>query len=345
MFNIFNRRQKESAAPLFDEKFLRRLERLNFRTAPQLRGVTLGEQRSRKLRPSLDFSDHRPYTPGDDLRHIDWHIYAHHEELFVKLGESSQSINVHILLDASRSMAWEPHVASLPGSFENELDAMGRRRNKWNVARRLAGALAYLALSGGERVTITTFTNVLQDSCGPIQGKRQAIPALNFLASLQPQPPAQNGRHPTGLADSLTRYARGHSAGGMFILISDLMETVSTPSDAGDDITAGVEALTEGLRHFTLPRWQVQVMHLLSNQEVKPTFEGDFDFEDIETTENLPFYIDETTLSQYRLRIKRWCAALESACARQGTVYNRILTEWPLEQKVMPFLRQRGVVG
>jgi uncharacterized protein (DUF58 family) len=343
MFNIFSRRQKESAAPLFDEKFLRRLERLNFRTAPQLRGNMLGEQRSRKLRPALDFSDHRPYTPGDDLRHIDWNIYAHHEELFVKLGESSQSINVHILVDASRSMAWEPNISSLSESSSGDLDAMGRQRSKWNVARRLAGALAYLALSGGERLTITTYTDTLGQSFGPAQGKQRTIPALNFLSSLQSAPPTQNGDQQVGLAESLTRYARGHSEGGMFILISDLMETVSSSADS-DDVESGAQALAEGLRHLTLPRWQVMVMHLLSKQEVKPTFEGDFEFEDIETTENLPFYIDQATLSQYRLRVKRWCAALESACARQGTVYSRILSEWPLEQKVIPFLRQRGVI-
>jgi uncharacterized protein (DUF58 family) len=344
MFNIFNRRQKESAAPLFDEKFLRRLERLNFRTAPQLRGNMLGEQRSRKLRPALDFSDHRPYTPGDDPRHLDWHIYAHHEELFVKLGESSQSISVHILLDASRSMAWQPNAASVPSLPSDELDAMGRQRSKWNVARRLAGALAYLALSGGERVTISTYTDTLDQSFGPVQGKKRTVPTLNFLASLQPAPPASNGHFQIGLAESLTRYARTHSDGGLFILISDLMETIG-PAAEMDDVESGTQSLAEGLRHLILPRWQVLVMHLLSNQEVKPTFEGDFEFEDIETAQNLPFYIDQVTLSQYRLRVKRWCAALESTCARQGTVYSRILSEWPLEQKVIPFLRQRGVVG
>ena len=77
MSGIFNRKQKEEPAlPLFDEAFLRRLERLNFRTVPSLRGVMTGERRSRNLRPALDFSDHRPYSSGDDLRHVDWNAYA-----------------------------------------------------------------------------------------------------------------------------------------------------------------------------------------------------------------------------------------------------------------------------
>jgi uncharacterized protein (DUF58 family) len=342
--NIFNRKPKESSEALFDEKFLRRLERLNFRTMPRLRGITLGEQRSRTLRPAVDFSDHRAYVPGDDLRHIDWHIYAHHEKLFVKLGESSQSINVHILLDCSRSMAWEPDTAT----FTPEVIAadgtikLARKRTKWNTARRLAGALAYLALSSSERVTLTAFSDNLIQSFGPTHGKRRAVAPLRFLSTLIPAPAAENGPNGAGLARSLTTYARTHAEGGLLVLISDLLDTVD--ADSLEEKSKVETSLSEGLRHLNPPRWQVLVMHLLTNAEMQPTLEGDFDFEDIETTQNLPFSIDKETLAQYRLRVRRWCATIESACARQGTTYSRILAEWPLEQKVMPYLRQRGVI-
>ncbi|MBN1219650.1 MAG: DUF58 domain-containing protein [Anaerolineae bacterium] len=345
--NIFKRKQKESTDPLFDERFLRRLESLSFRTAPVLRGVTLGEQRSRKLRPALDFSDHRAYVPGDDLRHIDWHIYAHHEELFVKLGEAAQSVNVHILLDSSRSMAWEPDTESYleDAASPDNPAVLRRKRSKWNVARRMAGAMAYLALAGGERVNITAFGDTLGDSFGPTHGKQQVISSLRFLTSLKPVPPlldpigVKNG---VGLAGSLRKYARVHSEGGLLILVSDLLDTIC-PSETFDEQQMG-EELAEGLRHLTLPRWQVLVMHLLTTEEMRPTIEGDFDFRDIETSQNEPFYIDQKTLAQYRLRVRRWCNALEQICTRQGTTYSRILAEWPLEQKVMPFLRQRGVL-
>jgi len=137
--NVFSRNSKKpsNAGPLFDEVFLRRLELFNFRAARSLRGVRAGERRSLKLQPALDFSDHRPYAPGDDWRYLDWNAYSRHEELFVKLGETSQSVNVHILLDSSRSMAWSP-----PGKS---------KFSKWDRARRLAGALSYIGLAGGER--------------------------------------------------------------------------------------------------------------------------------------------------------------------------------------------------
>lgn len=333
---LFNRNPKESTLPLFDEAFLRRLERLSFRTAPSLRGSPLGERRSRNLRPALDFSDHRPYSHGDDLRHVDWNAYGRHEELFVKLGEASQSVNIHILLDCSRSMAWTPvtkSTTSKPVAY-----------SKWDAARRLAGALAYLGLAGGERIEITPFGNTLTDGFGPTEGKRRVIPILKFLSSITPLSPlkrsGQRANEPGGLVDSLNSYARTHPAGGLLVLISDLLDTAAVSSKEG---TRGDE-LAESLRHLIPPRWQVLVIHLLTEEEIHPTLEGDYDLQDTETGESLPFHLNNATLTQYRLRVRKWCAELQSACGQRGATYARVLAEWPMEQAVIPYLRQRGVV-
>ncbi|MCK6626343.1 MAG: DUF58 domain-containing protein [Anaerolineae bacterium] len=331
--NIFNRSQ-ESSLPLFDEAFLRRLERLSFRTAPALRGSPLGERRSRNLRPALDFSDHRPYSHGDDLRHVDWNAYGRHEELFVKLGEATQSVSIHILLDCSRSMGWTPSSKSAkrPAGY-----------SKWDAARRLAGALGYLGLAGGERVEITPFGHTLAESFGPTEGKRRVIPVLKFLSRTTPLPPAK-GEREGSLVASLKSYARTHPGGGLLVLISDLLDTVSPqPSLEKEEIKGGGE-LAESLRYLIPPRWQVLVVHLLTEEEVQPTLTGDYDLRDAETEESLPFHLSDAVLTQYRLRVRTWCAELQSACARRGATYARILAEWPLEQAVVPYLRQRGVV-
>jgi hypothetical protein len=86
------------------------------------------------------------------------------------------------------------------------------------------------------------------------------------------------------------------------------------------------------------------VIHLLTEEEMHPNLEGDFDLQDTETGESLPFHFDERTLTQYRLRVRAWCAELQSACAKRGASYARIQAEWPLEQAIIPYLRQRGVV-
>ena len=328
--NIFGwNKEEEVSLPIFDELFLRRLERLSFRTAPSLRGGMMGERRSRNLRPALDFSDHRPYAPGDDLRHVDWNAYGRHEELFVKLGEATQSVNVHILLDRSGSMAWESSGQT--------------KSNKWNGARRLAGALGYLGLAGGERLAITPFARTLDEGFGPTQGKRRVVTALQFLSAIKPTPPLQEGQQAGGLARSLTAYARAHPGGGLLVLISDLLDSVT--SSSFEEASAGEwSELTEGLRYFPPPRWQVLVVHLLTQEEVHPTLEGDYDLQDAETGESLPFHLSQQTLTQYRLRVQRWCAELQSACAQRGATYARVLAEWPLERTVIPYLRQRGAV-
>ncbi|HMQ53434.1 MAG TPA: DUF58 domain-containing protein [Anaerolineae bacterium] len=326
--NIFASQSKSAPLPLFDEAFVRRLERLSFRTLPRLRGTIPGERRSRNLRPALDFSDHRPYTHGDDLRHVDWNAYGRQEDLFVKLGEASQSVTIHILLDRSRSMHWDA-AASLA-------EELPRRTLKWDAARRLAGALSYLALTGGERLVLTPFAQQLDPGLGPTQGKRQIVPTLRFLSDLTPSGSFKEGE--AGLIYNLKRYADTHPRGGLLIIISDLL-------NAAVSIETGAAAahLAEGLRFLPGPTWQVIVMHLLTAQELDPAPAGDVDLRDLETGDRAPFRLDEPTLTQYRLRVKRWCSELQQASSRRGAVYARLLADWPFEQTVVPYLRQRGV--
>jgi len=336
--SFFKKRQKEqkkSVLPLFDEAYLRRLERLNFKTVPSLRGVMVGEQRSHNLRPALDFSDHRPYSTGDDLRHVDWNAYARHEDLFVKLGETTQGIDIHILLDHSPSMTWEPGWPSPSESTNGDGTAP---IGKWASARRLAGALGYLGLSSGERLIVTPFATELAESFGPTHGKQRVIPTLRYLAAVAPAQ-GPNRAVESGLARCLTAYSQSHPRGGLLILISDLLDAASST-----DIGRGAIWLAEGLGHLTPPRWQVIVMHLQSEQEADPAVEGDFDFQDMETGESLPFHLDGTTLSQYRLRVRRWYNELQRACAQRGATYARVMAEWPVEQAVIPYLRRRGVI-
>ncbi len=104
---IFKTRRGAEGSKLFDEAFLLRLERLSLQAQRTLRGnPSSGEHISRHQMPASVFSDHRPYSIGDDYRYVDWNAYGHQEQMFVKLGEVEQDVNVHLLLDSSRSMAW-----------------------------------------------------------------------------------------------------------------------------------------------------------------------------------------------------------------------------------------------
>jgi len=302
--DILHRRRAARRAALFDEAFLRRLERLSLRAQHTLRGnPSGGEHLSRHKIPTTIFSDHRPYSAGDDYRSIDWNAYAHQEQIFVKLGEIEQDVNVHVLLDVSRSMAWGDPP-------------------KLRAAQQLVAALGYLALAHSDRLRVVPFDAGLLRPFGPAQGKSRVVDLLRFVEGLQPQ-----GQ--TALAHSLSAYAATHRHGGLLVICSDLLEPAG---------------LSEGLRALPPPRWQVLVLHLLDQRELLPDLRGPIELEDAETGQRLPLTLDAATVAAYRRNVAAWQEQIAGACARRGATYAQVLADWPLERAVVPYLRARRIL-
>src|SRR5216684_4964726 len=133
------------AERLFDEKTLRKLDRLALVASQVRAGQIKGERRSLKRGTSIEFADYRDYTRGDDLRRVDWNVYARLERPYIKLLEEEEDLAVHVLLDASRSMDYGT-------TSEKEAESW----NKFGYAQRVAAALGYVALAGGDRLTLAT---------------------------------------------------------------------------------------------------------------------------------------------------------------------------------------------
>lgn len=183
---------------LFDETFLRQLERLAILSKRALAGEIQGERRSPKRGQSVEFADYRNYTRGDDFRQIDWNVYARLERFFVKLFVEEEDLTVHLLVDTSRSMDWgEP--------------------NKLWYARRAAAALGYIALAGFDRVTVSAFNAGLVETLRPQRGKQQSFALFDFLAGL---PVAGT----TDVRTALQRYAQQTPRAGPLMLITDLFD-------------------------------------------------------------------------------------------------------------------------
>src|SRR3712207_3527993 len=121
---------------VFDEAFLRQLERLQLLMKKPVRGGLKGGRRSVKRGQSVEFADYRDYTLGDDLRQLDWNVYARLERLFVKLFVEEEDVTVTLLIDASRSMA-------------------SGRPQKLLFAKRAAAALGYIGLASEDRVAVS----------------------------------------------------------------------------------------------------------------------------------------------------------------------------------------------
>src|SRR5262245_5865502 len=122
---------------LFDETSLRKLQQLTLVTSRVRAGALRGERRSLRRGAGLEFADFRDYVPGDDLRRVDWNVYARLDRPYIKLREEEEDLAVHLLVDASQSMDWG----------EGAL-------HKFSYARQLAAGLGSIALSTGDRISV-----------------------------------------------------------------------------------------------------------------------------------------------------------------------------------------------
>ncbi len=183
---------------LFDEAFLRRLEALELASRRLTAGRMKGERRSVRRGQSVEFADYRNYAAGDDLRQLDWNVYARLERLFVKLFVEEEDVTVHVLVDASLSMDF--------GS-----------PNKLDFARRAAGALAYLGLAHLDRVSVAFLGDGHATPLRPLRGKSRVFEVFDFLSTPRRE-------RLTGLAAAVREYAARLRGLGPHILVSDLMD-------------------------------------------------------------------------------------------------------------------------
>jgi uncharacterized protein (DUF58 family) len=309
---------QSSNLPLFDEPFLRKLERLALLSRRAMAGQMQGERRSPKRGQSVEFADFRPYSRGDDFRRIDWNAYARLERFYIKLFVEEEDLTVHVLLDASRSMDW------------------GQPNKLWYAAR-AAGALGYVALSGLDRVTVTALgSGQGGGSCfPPSRGKRQAMPLFAFLQAFANPSTADVGRSPAFQSFTLPRYAASHSPGPL-ILVSDLLE----------------DGWQEGLGALAARGFEVTVLHVLAPDEVDPERaawlgEGasrDVKLLDVESGSEVEITADYETLQRYRRGVAAWREELGRFCGARGIQYVPVETSVPFEELLFALLRQRGVL-
>jgi len=298
------------AQALLDGSFARRLERLNLVSRKRLAGQGQGDRRSLRKGSSLEFADYRHYVEGDDPARVDWNIYSRTDTLFVRLYEEEEVLNVHLLVDASRSMDWGEPAKLL-------------------YARRLAAALGYVALNAANRLFIWPLS-ASAASFGPAWGRGRASAMLSFIDEVHPSQtatPAVAGLQvPPELDQALNTFTS--RAGGLIVLVSDLL----SPN--------WERALS---RLATRPA-DVVVLHTLAPQELRPALGGDVRLIDRESGAAVSVTLNNDALRLYGQRLADWRRTVESYCARHGMAYVPIDTNTPLESLVFDVLRRRNVV-
>ena len=298
-----------SSQTLLDGAFARRLERLSLVSRRRLVGQGQGDRRSLRKGSSLEFADYRHYVEGDDPARVDWNIFSRTDTLFVRLYEEEEVLNVHLLLDASRSMDWGDPA-------------------KLRYARQLAAALGYIALNAANRLFVWPLS-ASANSFGPSWGRGRAGAMLNFLEDFRPTQlaPVLGGINaPTDLEQSLNTFTS--RTGGLTVLLSDLL----SPS------------WERALARLAGRSAEVVVMHTLSPQELRPALGGDVRLIDRESGAAVSVTLNNDAIRLYGQRLQDWRRTVESFCARHGMTYVPIDTSIALENLVFDVLRRRNVV-
>lgn len=289
-------------AALLDPPLLRRLEGLALQVRRAVSGQIGGERRSTARGRSVEFADFRSYSPGDDFRLIDWNAYARLDRFMLRLFVAEQELPLSIFVDLSASMDWG-------------------RPNKAATARRLAGAIAYVALAALDRVRLTVFAAGPTSGGAPYRGRRAVAELFSRLQSF-----------PVG---GSTDYARltwpiGRQRPGMTVLISDgLGETSIDPA-----IAALGRARQEGA-----------ILQLLAPQEIAPDWTGDARLRDSETGVERDFTSTPVTQAAYLGALALRTQEIERSAHRRGLRFARLSTDQPIEDMVLRTLRRLGLLS
>ncbi len=292
-----------SVPQLLTPEFMAKLGALGIVSRKILAGKLRGERRSKKRGESIEFADHRQYAQGDDLRRIDWNLYGRLEKLFLKLFLAEEDLSVYLLVDASRSMDF--------GSV-----------NKFDYARKVAAAVAYVGIANLDRVTLTVNAGGQEHTLANLRGKGQVFRLFDFLSKIKP-----DGR--TDLLEASRRFILRNRRPGVLLLISDFLDP------------AGFEA---PLRTLGAARMDLFAVHVLAKEEIDPVLTGDFLLVDSETGEKLDVTASRRLVANYQKTVKGFCASLQQFCAARGIAYLFASTELPFEALVLNYLRTAGLV-
>ena len=183
---------------LLDPEFMNRLDQLSLVTRKIFAGKMRGERLTKRRGDSVEFADYRMYVSGDDLRYLDWNIYARLDQLFLKMFLQEEDLHISVLLDMSKSMNWgEP--------------------NKWLYVRQIAAAIAYIGLVNYDRVSLYAYANGLQRELTGLRGRRWMYKGIEFLTTIEADGVGN-------LAHSCKQFAIRHPQPGIVLVLSDFFE-------------------------------------------------------------------------------------------------------------------------
>ncbi len=288
-----------------DAGVLAAVEDLSLLARLVVEGFFDGLHRSPFLGYSTEFSAYRAYTQGDNLRFIDWKVWARTDEFYVKQFEDDTNARCQILLDASASM-----------------DFGEGGGNKFDYGRVLAAALSYLMVRQHDAPGLILFHEEASQALPAQATRHQADEIYNLLAKARAQGRTTIGRSLFELIGSFTRR-------GLTVVISDFFSQG--------------ESSLEILRKLDAMRQEVIVFHPLAPEELDLPYHEEYLMEDSETGEQLPVNA-EAVRKEYQQRLGAFCEAIQRECVKLEMDYVRLRTDQPLDAALIAYLERRAAL-
>ncbi len=343
-------------ADLIDPDLAARLDALDVRSRKVFAGKLQGERRSKRRGKSVDFDDYREYVPGDDLRHLDWNVFARLDRFFIKVFQEEEDLALHLVIDASESMN-----AGVP--------------NKLLFAARLAMALGYVGLVNNNRVAVSVLggpgprRSAGMERLEAVRGRRNVPRLAQFLtdamfgtvreesgALIDADRPTATAQPAVEFAAACRLIAAAPLGKGVTLVLSDLL----LPPLPGPKPEAGYCA---GLRLLAgLTSSDVHLLQILSPGEIDPAAErsslsgdstdggvpailGDLRLTDAETGRTAEVTVTLALLERYRVAARRYVDDARAFCLARGISHALTPSDSPINALLLDELRRRGVLA
>ena len=289
-----------------DPDTLAKLANMNLVARLVVEGFISGLHRSPYKGFSVEFAQHREYSPGDDLKHLDWRVYARTDKNYVKQYEEETNLKAYILLDSSGSMGYRSSGLS-----------------KFEYGCYLAASLTYLMIRQQDSVGLVIFDKVIRNLIPPKSTPTHLKVILEHLEKVRVGELTNVSKVFHDLAETIRRR-------GLIIIISDLFDDPSS--------------VLSGLKHFRHRRHEVIVFHILDQEEVNFPFNKMAIFRDLETNDKIQ--VDPKSIRQeYLDQMADFLAAYKQGCYESNIDYMSVNTSVPLDLCLTSYLTRRQKLG
>ncbi len=296
----------ENIQKFLDSKVLNKITRLDLKARHIVEGFVSGMHKSPYHGFSVEFAEHREYTPGYDLKHLDWKVFGRSDRLYIKEYELETNLRSHILLDTSESMDYKSGETS-----------------KLELACYIAASMSYMILKQQDSVGITCFDKEVKNFIPASSSMGHMRPILNVLGSTRAEKKTEVGNVFHTMAERLRKR-------GLVIIISDLFDEP--------------EKILKGLQHFRHRRHDVIIFHVYDEYELTFPFQRMTLFEGMEEYPKL--LVDPRSLrNAYLDEVEKFNGRIRRGCTQQMIDYAMISTDKQLDVELTKFLAQRLAMG